>query len=207
MDTTATAQKAIYSIAYFGTYASGKLLAGERMGFPCTATVPTWFTDSPTTCPIPCWYPALKPTTGAATRANVQPAYQDGYGAAIVGWNADGSLGLVSTGSLPYTIYSGCKPLSMPDFMTGNGIEVSGTPTPGRTDCSQPGGSPRLAMMPSTMMNLHSASPATTARPGTRLPSLIPPLTGSTMLQSHLTAPPSTLLQSTATSPSELQRV
>ena len=59
------ANKSIYSIAYFGTYASGKLLAGERMGFPCTATVPTWFTDSPTICPIPCWYPALKATTGA----------------------------------------------------------------------------------------------------------------------------------------------
>ena len=66
MDTSNVVNKSIYSIAYFGTYASGKLLAGERMGFPCTATVPTWFTDSPTTCPIPCWYPALKPTTGAA---------------------------------------------------------------------------------------------------------------------------------------------
>ena len=68
MDTSSNADKSIYSIAYFGTYASGKLLAGERMGFPCTATVPTWFTDSPTTCPIPCWYPALKPTTGAANQ-------------------------------------------------------------------------------------------------------------------------------------------
>ena len=69
MDTPTDVNKSIYTIAYFGTYASGKLLAGERMGFPCTATVPTWFTDSPTTCPIPCWYPALKPTTGAANRA------------------------------------------------------------------------------------------------------------------------------------------
>ena len=66
MDNSANPAKSIYTIAYFGTYASGKLLAGERMGFPCTATVPTWFTDSPTTCPIPCWYPALKATTGAA---------------------------------------------------------------------------------------------------------------------------------------------
>ena len=105
MDTTATLQKAIYSIAYFGTYASGKLLAGERMGFPCTATVPTWFTDSPTTCPIPCWYPALKPTTGAANQGTCASGIEDGYGAAIVAWNADGSLGMVGTGSLPYAVY------------------------------------------------------------------------------------------------------
>ena len=70
MDNTQNPNKSIYSIAYFGTYASGKLLAGERMGFPCTATVPTWFTDSPTTCPIPCWYPALKPTTGAGNQGD-----------------------------------------------------------------------------------------------------------------------------------------
>ncbi len=100
MDTTQNPNKSIYSIAYFGTYASGKLLAGERMGFPCTATVPTWFTDSPTTCPIPCWYPALKGTTGAAGYFLCGLGNQGGVGAAIVGWNADGSLGLVSTGSL-----------------------------------------------------------------------------------------------------------
>ena len=48
------------------------------MGFPCTATVPTWFTDSPTTCPIPCWYPALKPTTGAANQGTCAVGIQDG---------------------------------------------------------------------------------------------------------------------------------
>ena len=102
MDTSSQNYKSIYSIAYFGTYASGKLLAGERLGFPCTATVPTWFTDSPTTCPIPCWYPALKPTTGAAgLTINCAVGNNTGVGAALVGWNADGSLGLVSTGSLP----------------------------------------------------------------------------------------------------------
>jgi hypothetical protein len=101
MDTTQNPAKSIYSIAYFGTYASGKLLAGERMGFPCTATVPTWFTDSPTTCPIPCWYPALKPTTGAAGLAiDCSVGNNTGVGGALVGWNADGSLGLVSTGAL-----------------------------------------------------------------------------------------------------------
>ena len=101
MDTSNIAQKSIYSIAYFGTYASGKLLAGERMGFPCTATVPTWFTDSPTTCPIPCWYPALKPTTGAAAVAGCTPiSGQIGVGAAIVAWAPQGNLAYAATGSL-----------------------------------------------------------------------------------------------------------
>jgi len=98
MDTSQVVTRSIYTIAYFGTYASGKLLAGERRGFPCTATVPTWFTDSPTTCPIPCWYPALKPTTGAAAVA-LCPVTQLGPGGAIVGWRADGALAFVSTGS------------------------------------------------------------------------------------------------------------
>ena len=107
MDTSSTADKAIYSIAYFGTYASGKLLAGERMGQPCAATVPTWFTDSPTTCPIPCWYPALKPTTGAANQGTCTMGSKNGVGTAVVRWNGDGSLGLVSTGSLADTVYAG----------------------------------------------------------------------------------------------------
>ena len=112
MDTSGSYTKSIYSIAYFGTYASGKLLAGERMGYPCTATVPTWFTDSPTTCPIPCWYPALKPTTGAASCVGACvlvgtafspcecPTGQVGPGGALVGWRADGNLAFAGTGSL-----------------------------------------------------------------------------------------------------------
>jgi len=99
MDTTTVANKRISSIAYYGTYASGKLLAGEVLGFPCTATVPTWFTDSPTTCPIPCWYPALKPTTGAANQGLCQVGVQDGMGNAQVAWNPDGSLAVAITGS------------------------------------------------------------------------------------------------------------
>ena len=106
MDTSATPNKAIYSISYYGTYASGKLLAGERMGQPCAATVPTWFTDSPTTCPIPCWYPALKPTTGAGNQGTCNNASMNGVGAAVVHWNGNGSLGLVATGSLPDTVYA-----------------------------------------------------------------------------------------------------
>ena len=106
MDTSSVIGKSIYSIAYFGTYASGKLLAGERWGYPCSATVPTWFTDSPTTCPIPCWYPALKPTTGAANQGTCTLSAKNGVGAALVGWNVDGSLGLVGTGSFAMTAAS-----------------------------------------------------------------------------------------------------
>ncbi len=93
MDTTNLTNKRISSIAYFGSYASGKLLAGEVFGDPCKATVPTWFTDSPTTCPIPCWYEALKPTTGAAGLCD------NGYGNAQVDWSPNGNLAFVGTGS------------------------------------------------------------------------------------------------------------
>ena len=99
MDTTATPDKSIYSIAYSGTYAQGKLLVGEHHGVPCTATVPTWFTDSPTSCPIPCWYPALKPTTGAANQGACSTA-KVGIGTAKVAWDSDGNLAYAGTGSL-----------------------------------------------------------------------------------------------------------
>ncbi len=120
--TGASSGKTIYSIAYFGTYASGKLLAGERFGYPCSATVPTWFTDSPTTCPIPCWYPALKPTTGAANTACSVGSHA-GLGAAIVGWNADGSLGLVSTGSEPANVV-GANPGATSWFYLSLGLPI-----------------------------------------------------------------------------------
>ena len=93
------------------------------MGSPCTATVPTWFTDSPTTCPIPCWYPALKPTTGAANQGTCASSAKDGYGGAIVNWNADASLAMVATGSLPWGVYIGQA------VVIGKGIEVPGTLT------------------------------------------------------------------------------
>jgi len=96
MDTTSTAGKDISSIAFYGTYASGKLLAGEAFGRPCTATVMTWFTDSPTTCPIPCWYPSLKPTTGSA---GVDCLSATAYGNACVEWSPDGKIAFVATGS------------------------------------------------------------------------------------------------------------
>ena len=91
----------VSSIAYWGTYASGKLLVGEVLGQTCEATVPTWFTDSPTVCPVPCWYPAKKPTTGAAGEI-VCNSNTTGYGNAQVAWSptyADQGVAYVGTGA------------------------------------------------------------------------------------------------------------
>jgi internalin A len=117
MDTSQQIDKSISSIAYFGNYASGKLLAGEVMGYPCTATVPTWFTDSPTECPIPCWYPALKPATGAAAQGNCAIWPQKSNGNAEVAWSPDGKLAYCGTSSADFrrggvntTPGSGCWP-------------------------------------------------------------------------------------------------
>jgi hypothetical protein len=93
---SAATTKRISSIAYFGNYASGKLLAGEALGDPCSATVMTWFTDSPTTCPIPCWYPAMKPLTGAAGTDNCTGS---GSGNTQVDWSPDGSIAYAGTAS------------------------------------------------------------------------------------------------------------
>ncbi len=89
----------VYSIAYFGTYAAGKLLAGLVWGLPCTASVPTVFTDSPCTCAGSCLYPSLKPPTGAANQGICLSENLTGVGSAIVSWGPDGSLAYAATGS------------------------------------------------------------------------------------------------------------
>lgn len=86
----ASTSKRISSIAYWGSYGSGKLLAGEVKGDPTTARVPIWFTDAPVVCPATCWYQADKPPTGAAA---------SGYGNAQVAWSADGSKAYAGTSS------------------------------------------------------------------------------------------------------------
>jgi len=116
MDTTTTAFKKIYSIAYWGTYASGKLMAGEVFGYTCTAQVPVWFTDSPTVCPVPCWYPAKKPPTGAAgcTKCN---AAMRGFGDAWVEWSptyVDQGVAYASTGFTPIGTFATAKPAVNP---------------------------------------------------------------------------------------------
>ena len=80
----ATASRRISSIAYHGNSSSGKLLAGEVPGNACSATVMTWFTDTPFICAVPCWYPAIKPPTGGAGTDNCSGP---SYGNALVAWS------------------------------------------------------------------------------------------------------------------------
>ncbi len=116
---SATAIKRISSIAYYGNYASGKLLAGEVLGNPCTAKVMTWFTDSPTTCPVPCWYPAMKPPTGAAGTDNCTGS---GYGNAQVIWSPDGSTAFAATASTAALVPGSNWPIP---YLTGEDLDES----------------------------------------------------------------------------------
>jgi hypothetical protein len=93
---TATGSKRIASIAYFGSYNEGKLLAGEVIGDSCSATVMTWFTDAPTTCPVTCWYQAVKPPSGAA---GTEDCAGQSYGNAQVAWSPDGMTAYAGTAS------------------------------------------------------------------------------------------------------------
>ncbi len=114
----ATSSKRIASIAYFGTYSSGKLLAGEVLGNPCTATVMTWFTDAPTTCPGTCWYPSVKPPTGASGSDNCTGS---GYGNTQVAWSPDGLTAYVGTASTATLI-----PVNWPTpYLTGRSLDES----------------------------------------------------------------------------------
>jgi hypothetical protein len=83
----------ISSIAYWGTCDSGKLLAGEVPGDTSADTVRTWFTSSPTTCPITDWRSAT--TTGAGG---------SGWGNAQVAWSPSGDKAYCGTSSANPTI-------------------------------------------------------------------------------------------------------
>ncbi|MCX6010343.1 MAG: hypothetical protein NTW48_10030 [Chloroflexi bacterium] len=113
------------SIAYFGTCTSGKLLVGEVLGYGNLATVSTWFTDSPNTYPIPCWYPALKPPTGAAGHiTNLCAGYTSGYGNAKVAWSPTGIVAYAATSAAalgPSAIAAVAKGaiISAPSWPTG----------------------------------------------------------------------------------------
>ena len=103
---TPTAARQVYSIAFFGTYSQGKLVAGLVRGSPCNAIVPTIYMDTPCTCAGSCAYVSLKPPTGAANQGscgsdNVTVCSDNltGIGAAVVNWNPDGSLAYAATGS------------------------------------------------------------------------------------------------------------
>jgi len=109
----------ICGITYYGNYASGKLLAGEVLGDPCSATVMTWFTDSPTTCPMPCWYPAMKPLTGAAGTDNCTGS---GYGNTQVVWSPDGSTVYAGTASSAALVPGAGWPIP---YLTGEDLDES----------------------------------------------------------------------------------
>ena len=93
------ATKQAYSIAFFGTYSSGKLLAGFANGSPCNAVVPTVFMDTPCICAGSCIIPSLKPPTGAANQGICAASDNlSGIGAALVSWSPNGSLAYAATG-------------------------------------------------------------------------------------------------------------
>jgi hypothetical protein len=116
---SATSEKRISSIAYYGNYASGKLLAGEVLGDPCSATVKTWFSDSPTNCPIPCWYPAMKPLTGAA---GIDNCTGSGYGNTQLDWSPDGSTAYAGTATSASLVPGAGWPLP---YSTGEDLDES----------------------------------------------------------------------------------
>ena len=84
MDTTTIAGKDICSIAYFGTYADGKLLAGEVEADGLT--VPVWQSLDPNAS-SPGWQQASQPPTGP--------------GNAQVGWSYGGTAAYCGTGQSP----------------------------------------------------------------------------------------------------------
>ena len=89
-----TGTKMISSIAYYGSYNSGKLLAGEVKADPSQATVDIWFSPDPwEVCPQSAciqWQKAVKPPTGGADSGNAN---------AQVLWGADGSRAYCGTSS------------------------------------------------------------------------------------------------------------
>jgi hypothetical protein len=114
---TATSSKRIASIAYFGSYNEGKLLAGEVLGDSCSATVMTWFTDAPTTCPVTCWYQAVKPPSGAA---GAEDCAGPGYGNAQVAWSPDGMTAYAGTSSSVLTPINWTDP-----YLNGKSLDES----------------------------------------------------------------------------------
>jgi len=100
---TLLSRAGINSIAFFGTYASGKLMAGSLYGSPCYAYVPTMFMDTPCTCAGSCGYVSLKPPTGAGNQGGCGGSLCSdnltGIGSAVMVWNPNGSLAYAVTGS------------------------------------------------------------------------------------------------------------
>jgi len=88
----ATSGLRVSSLAYYGTYSSGKLLASEVLGNSGSASAMTWFTDAPITCAGTCWFQAQKAPTGGGN---------SGFANAQVIWSPDGSQAYCATASAP----------------------------------------------------------------------------------------------------------
>jgi len=102
----------ISSIAYYGTYSSGKLLAGEVSGNANTAAVITWFTDATATCQGTCWYQTQKAPTGGGN---------SGFANAQVIWGPDGNRAYCATSSALLN-----NPASWPGgYLTGVALDES----------------------------------------------------------------------------------
>jgi hypothetical protein len=86
----ATSPLRISSLAYYGTYSSGKLLAGEVRGNSSSASAMTWFTNAPITCAGTCWYQAQKAPTGGGN---------SGFANTQVMWSPDGNRAYCGTAS------------------------------------------------------------------------------------------------------------
>jgi hypothetical protein len=102
----------ISSIAYYGTYSSGKLLASEVQGNPSSAVVMAWFTDAPITCQGTCWYQTEKAPTGGGN---------SGFANAQVAWSPDGNRAYCATGSAMLN-----NPADWPaGYLTGTALDES----------------------------------------------------------------------------------
>jgi hypothetical protein len=102
----------ISSLAYYGTYSSGKLLAGEVLGNPNSAAAMTWFTNTPVTCAGTCWYQAQKAATGGGN---------SGFANAQVNWSSDGNRVYCATSSAALN-----NPAGWPGgYLTGSSLDES----------------------------------------------------------------------------------
>ena len=86
----------IGDIAFNGDIRKGKLLAGSVRGDGRSATVMTWFTDTPWICGAPCWHKAVKPATGAGGHDTCSG---NKCANALVNWAPDGLVAYAATGS------------------------------------------------------------------------------------------------------------
>lgn len=132
-DTTVTPllpRAGINSIAFFGTYSTGKLIAGSLYGSPCFAYVPTVYMDTPCTCAGSCAYVSLKPPTGAGNQGGCGGAACSdnltGIGAAITAWSPNGSLAYAATGSGMMTNILAVSTVSAKRTSPGTAIFIGG---------------------------------------------------------------------------------